>query len=159
QARPEPFRAAEPNETAFPAIRYKLTASGPVMEGAMPEKWVAMSRGYQVSRLPSGTGFVEALGANCPPALLEEFRHPPAEKQLGKKGQVVIFFRGETLRLDVDQHLGGPSQPLGKAGWTVHVKDFSADADPHAKGAVPSFPIVFLELSRAGGGEPVQVAA
>src|SRR5262249_8375778 len=76
-----------------------------------------------------------------------------------KKGQVVIFFRGETLRLDVDQHLGGPSQPLGKAGWTVHVKDFSADADPHAKGAVPSFPIVFLELSRAGGGEPVQVAA
>jgi hypothetical protein len=153
QARAEKFRPAEgDDEVTFPAVKYRLTSP---RAGALPEEWVAHDRTNQTSS--AGAGMVEMLGAELASEQLKEFLDkPPSDEQLGKRGQLIVWYGGKRLPLALDQLLddkGGPrgeAVALGDSGWklrvTKYLPNMRQNNDP-----TPSDPVLRLELTGPKG--------
>jgi hypothetical protein len=147
--RRETFRPAEPGDTPFPAVKYRLSSSLVPMGKMLPTRWVAGDLRNSVSSLATA-GTVEMLG-RCPSAMLDDFLKPPAMADLGKKGQVVLRLGGEKYRFSVDDCLGRDAQPIGKTGWKVKFTDYIADFLNHKSEGEPAFPLVMFELIAPDG--------
>jgi hypothetical protein len=140
--RPGRFKAA-PNKAVktFPAVQFQLSSP---MAGSLPEDWVALKFGEQESE--RGPAAVEFLGT-CAPSLLDEVLRPPAPKDLGDKGQLVLAFGGTKYRIGVAAASDRP-QPLGKTGWRLKVTRYIPDLLRHPKetDAAPAYPAVEFDL-------------
>src|SRR5262249_48078595 len=107
--------------------------------GTLPEDWVAGKFEEQIYE--RGPAVVEFLGV-CPAGLMDEFRAPPAPKDLGEKGQLVVWYGGHRHRVAVAAALTQP-QPLGQTGWRLKVNQYLPNM---VGGEDPSNPVVLFDL-------------
>lgn len=145
-AKKEPFTAASVREgQAFAAVEFVLSA--PEL-GALPSQWLACHESQRRTR--QGPALVEFLAQNCLPGQLREFRQPPASKDLGKAGQLVLGIGSEARRFDVAAMRAGEPQSLGVLGWSVRLLDYLPNYQQPVD-VLPIDPAISFELTAPGG--------
>ena len=147
-ARKEPFAAVESKSTTtVPAVKLQLNA--PEM-GLLPEQWLAGEESHR--RVRAGPALLEFLARDCIPGQLAEFKSPPAPKERGAAGQLVVGIAADVWRFDVARVRARDPQPLAATGWSLRVLDYLPNhqqpGDP-----TPSDPAVSFELIAPQGNQ------
>jgi hypothetical protein len=135
--RVEPVEAAPPKAFGFPALKLEVNAADVRMRGP---SWIVSSDQQLTNRMTNnpissyiisgrGQAFTEILG-QCHQSVLDEFLHPPAAKERGANGQLVLALKGEKYHIDVASQLG-KTIPLGKSGFQVTLDKYFANFGPN----------------------------
>lgn len=132
-----PYRAAPPGK-GFPVL--KLALGSPMMPRGV-ERWVAANAQAPTDALPAHLEIMRLPH----PDLLAEFLNPPAARDLGPDGQLVLLLDGRAHRIAIDASRVGQMQPLpgGKRQFKLveYASDFLTPGNPK-----PGCPAVRFEI-------------
>lgn len=137
-ARREEFSPAQ--RSGIPAFKVQLQSRSKFINRPI-ETWLATT--VKNHLFESNPIRLEFLGL-CPMALVEEFRNPPRQDELGKKGVLAAAIAGEIYRIPVDGNLDN-FVPLGNSGWRVRLVKYDP-APGWDHGGAPTNPLLEFEL-------------
>jgi hypothetical protein len=149
-----PMSKAEPGSPSFAAVRVRLTSS---MIGRPMERWITSVPDRERDPMPLALEMMVLPDV----ALLPEFVDPPATKDLGTLGRLVLLVGKEKTRCAIDLDKVKPGETIPLAGTDVTftlaktgplMELLAPDGDKHKppQANAPTFPAVLFELARPG---------